>query len=55
MFTLEHQMFLAESYFKKAERQENGEWKYSIQVCVDDFRNAFPNFSVKSSKNAVTV
>jgi hypothetical protein len=44
MFTLEYNIFLTESYFKNAERQENCEWKYSIQACVGDFPNTFPNF-----------
>lgn len=46
MFELEHKIFLTESYFKNAERQPNGEWEYSIERCVNDFRNAFPNFVV---------
>ncbi|RZC38392.1 hypothetical protein BDFB_015166, partial [Asbolus verrucosus] len=43
MFNLEHKIFLVESYFKNAERQQNGEWKYSIQGCINDFQNAFPD------------
>jgi hypothetical protein len=50
MFTLEHTIFLTESYFKNAERQENCEWKYSIQACVGDFPNTFPNFRVEYPK-----
>jgi hypothetical protein len=38
MFTLEHKIFLTESYFK------------NIQVCVEDFQNAFPNFPVQDPK-----
>ncbi|KAK9731092.1 hypothetical protein QE152_g14023 [Popillia japonica] len=59
MFDLEHKIFLTESYFKNAERQENGEWTYSfknaerqengewtysVPHCINDFQNAFPNF-----------
>jgi hypothetical protein len=50
MFDLEHNILLTETYFKNAERQENGEWMYSIQCCVDDFQNAFPNFPVEYPK-----
>jgi hypothetical protein len=38
MFTLEHKMFVTESYFK------------NIQACVEDFQNAFPNFPVEDAK-----
>jgi hypothetical protein len=38
MFTLEHKIFLTECYFKK------------IQACVEDFRNAFPNFPIEYAK-----
>ncbi|RZC35937.1 hypothetical protein BDFB_015307, partial [Asbolus verrucosus] len=47
MFNLEHKIFLVESYFKNAERQQNGEWKYSIQGCINDFQNAFPDFPIE--------
>jgi transposase len=50
MFNLEHKIFLTESYFKNAERQQNGEWKYSIQHCAVDFQNAFPDFPVEYPK-----
>ncbi|CAH1379292.1 unnamed protein product, partial [Tenebrio molitor] len=45
MFNLEHTIFLRESYFKNRERQKikNGEWMYSVEYCVNDFQNAFPN------------
>jgi hypothetical protein len=42
--------FFSYSYFKNGERQENGELKCSIQACVEDFRNAFPNFPVDNQK-----
>jgi hypothetical protein len=50
MFDLEHKMFLTESYFKNTERQENGEWKYSVEHCVNDFQNTLPNFPVDYQK-----
>jgi hypothetical protein len=50
MFDLEHNIFLIESYFKNTEQQENGEWKYSVEHCVNDFQNAFPNFPVDCQK-----
>jgi hypothetical protein len=50
MFDSEHKIFITESYFKNAEQQENGEWKYSVEHCVNDFQNAFPNFPVDSQK-----
>jgi hypothetical protein len=42
-------IFLTESYFKNAE-QENCERKYSVEHCVNDFQNAFPNFPVDYQK-----
>lgn len=50
MFDLEHKIFLTESYFKNAERQVNGEWKYPIPHCINDFQNAFPNFPADYQK-----
>jgi hypothetical protein len=50
MFTLEHKIVFVVSYFKNAERQENGQLKYSIQTSVEDFRNTFPNFPVEYTK-----
>jgi hypothetical protein len=50
MFDLEHKIFLTESYFKNTERQENGEWKYSVEHCVNDFQNTLPNFPVDYQK-----
>jgi hypothetical protein len=47
---LEHKIFLTESYFKNAEKQENGEWKYSVEHCVNDFQNAFSDFPVDYQK-----
>jgi hypothetical protein len=32
------------------EQQENGEWKYSVGHCVNDFQNTFPNFPVNYQK-----
>jgi hypothetical protein len=50
MFDLEHTIFITESYFKNAERRENGEWTYSVEHCVNNFQNAFPNFIVDYQK-----
>jgi hypothetical protein len=47
---LEHTFFITLSYFKNAERQENGERTYSVEHCVNDFQNAFPNFIVDYQK-----
>jgi hypothetical protein len=43
MFDLEHKNFLTE-------QQENGEWMYSVEYCVNDFQNAFPNCPVDYQK-----
>jgi hypothetical protein len=32
------------------EQKENGEWKYSVGHCVNDFQNTFPNFPVNYQK-----
>jgi hypothetical protein len=40
MFDLEHTIFITESYFKNAERRENGEWTYSVEHCVNDLKQS---------------
>jgi hypothetical protein len=52
MFDLEHTIFITESYFKNAERRENGEWTYSVEYCVNDFQNAeITAFEFKQTAN----
>ncbi|EFA13615.1 hypothetical protein TcasGA2_TC004247 [Tribolium castaneum] len=44
VYTSEQKAFLLESYFRNGEKV-NGVWKYSIQPCLEEFREAFPEFS----------
>lgn len=44
MFTINHKVFLIESYFRNGVKLENGEWSYSLQPCIEEFRAEFPNF-----------
>nr|XP_008198792.1 PREDICTED: uncharacterized protein LOC103314449 [Tribolium castaneum] len=41
VYTSEQKAFLLESYFRNGEKV-NGVWKYSIQPCLEEFREAFP-------------
>jgi hypothetical protein len=53
MFTLEYNIFLTESYFKNAERQENCEWKWILyKLRVGDFPNTFPQLFREILENA---
>ncbi|XP_044265914.1 uncharacterized protein LOC123012155 isoform X2 [Tribolium madens] len=40
--TTQQNIFLFQSYCSNAQRQENGEWLYSIEKCIHEFRNEFP-------------
>lgn len=46
MFLLEHKTFIIQSYFRNGEKQDNGQWIYSTNMCIADFREKFPNFPV---------
>lgn len=54
VFTQEHKIFLIESYFRSGV-QENGEWRYSIQACINEFREKFPQVAidVKNLQNTI--
>nr|XP_015833260.1 PREDICTED: uncharacterized protein LOC107397488 [Tribolium castaneum] len=41
VYTSEQKAFLLESYFRNGQKV-NGVWKYSIQPCLEEFREAFP-------------
>lgn len=44
MYSVEHNKFIIESYFRNGQRNENdGEWKYSVNLCVAEFVNRFPD------------
>ncbi|EFA13392.1 hypothetical protein TcasGA2_TC016024 [Tribolium castaneum] len=45
VYTSEQKAFLLESYFRNGEKV-NGVWKYSIQPCLEEFREAFPEVIV---------
>jgi hypothetical protein len=47
---ISNNIFLTENYFINAEQQENGEWKYSVEHCVNGFQNTFPSFPVDYQK-----
>lgn len=42
-FTVEHDKFLLEAYFRSGERDENGVWQYSIHSCFNQLLAEFPN------------
>lgn len=45
-FTIEQKTFLIESYFRNGHRV-NGEWVYSVELCLEEFRVQFPNAAVE--------
>lgn len=42
MFTVQQKAFMVESYFRNGTLIE-GEWRYSIQACIQEFRHRYPN------------
>lgn len=42
-YSLEENQFILESYFRNGQRNENGEWIYSVQLCVEEVMDHFPN------------
>jgi hypothetical protein len=44
VFTLEHQRFIIESYFRNGVFN-NGEWTHSTVACLAEFRQNFPIFA----------
>jgi hypothetical protein len=32
------------AHFRSGTRNEDGSWTYSLQLCIEQFREAFPNF-----------
>lgn len=51
MFTLQQKAFLLESYFRNG-RLVNGEWQYSNQACMQEFRLQFPNIAFNNNQIA---
>lgn len=43
VFTIQHKSFMVESYFRNGSKID-GQWQYSLQDCLEEFRNEFPNF-----------
>ncbi|RZC43029.1 hypothetical protein BDFB_003367 [Asbolus verrucosus] len=41
-YTFEQEIFLIECYFRNAQKQEDGQWSYSMIQCVRDFEKEFP-------------
>lgn len=45
VFTREHKSFIIESYFRNG-IHENGQWIYSVQACMVEFQQKFPDIGV---------
>lgn len=46
MFQLEHKIFIIKSYYSNGNIGENGNWVYSSRLCLNEFRERFPNFAI---------
>ncbi|KAI4463351.1 ig(immunoglobulin) and lrr(leucine rich repeat) domain [Holotrichia oblita] len=42
----EHTIFIIQCYYKTGQTLENGKWVYSINRCIEEFRQQFPNLPV---------
>lgn len=51
MLTVEHKIFILESYFHNGTKNENGEWEYSFQTCFTEFQQRFPNVAANLTYN----
>jgi hypothetical protein len=38
MFQREHTIFIIKSYYSIGNRGENGDWIYSLRLCLNEFR-----------------
>jgi hypothetical protein len=38
MFQIEHKMLIIKSYYSNGNRGENGNWIYSPNLCLNEFR-----------------
>ncbi|KAJ3644104.1 hypothetical protein Zmor_026777 [Zophobas morio] len=45
-FTEQHKIFMVMSYYRNGVKEE-GTWQYSIGLCMEEFREEFPDFSVE--------
>ncbi|KAI4470369.1 neuropeptide y receptor [Holotrichia oblita] len=43
---LEHTIFIIQCYYRTGQKLENGEWVYSINRCIEEFQQQFPNLPV---------
>ncbi|KAI4470703.1 nadh-ubiquinone oxidoreductase ashi subunit [Holotrichia oblita] len=43
---LEHKIFIIQCYYRTGQKLENGEWVYSINRCIEEFQQQFPNLPV---------
>ncbi|KAI4469565.1 iroquois-class homeodomain protein irx [Holotrichia oblita] len=46
MLELEHKIFIIQCYYRTGQKLENGEWVYSINRCIEEFQQQFPNLPV---------
>lgn len=46
MLELQHKIFIIQSYYRTGQKLENGDWVYSTNQCLHDFRQQFPNLPV---------
>ncbi|KAI4467915.1 diphosphoinositol pentakisphosphate kinase [Holotrichia oblita] len=42
----QHKIFIIQCYYRTGRKLENGEWVYSINRCIEEFRQQFPNLPV---------
>ncbi|KAI4454269.1 hypothetical protein MML48_10g00001241 [Holotrichia oblita] len=42
-YTPEHEKFILEAYFRNGQRNDEGAWIYSAELCIQEFRIQFPD------------
>lgn len=47
VFTQEHDAFILMAYFLSGTRNPDGSWRYSLQSCMDQFSEAFPEIPIE--------
>jgi hypothetical protein len=47
VFTQEHDAFILMAHFRSGTRNPDGSWNYSLQSCIEQFSEAFPEVVIE--------
>ncbi|KAF5286629.1 hypothetical protein FQA39_LY16203 [Lamprigera yunnana] len=45
-FTVEQDKFILEAYFRNGQKDVDGNWKYSVRLCVEEYQTHFQNIEL---------